>query len=153
MQADTFVFARYARTCLCLFKKQTRFLSQLGKQHNQLHVLGGTALATNLVDTNLTASAVNITGVFCQQRCQQYHLPRLQNKPTSRHTNIRQLHTTICSQSTTPVRGKYPTDTVHEPLCSERARELVYNLKDSEREAIKVALLKYDAERQRAGFE
>ncbi|XP_012160591.1 uncharacterized protein LOC101461050 isoform X2 [Ceratitis capitata] len=121
----------------------------------QLH-LGLRGINNNILANNSTATT--FVGVFSQPiRSQHFHLPRvLLNKQIlgSRHNSFQQPHISICTQSSiTPLRGKYPTDTVHEPLCSERARELVYNLKDSEREAIKQALLKYDAERQRAGFE
>ncbi|XP_012160593.1 transmembrane protein 65 isoform X3 [Ceratitis capitata] len=162
MQSDKFLLARYAQTCLRLFQtkqiltseqQQIRFLSlQMVKQ---LH-LGLRGINNNILANNSTATT--FVGVFSQPiRSQHFHLPRvLLNKQIlgSRHNSFQQPHISICTQSSiTPLRGKYPTDTVHEPLCSERARELVYNLKDSEREAIKQALLKYDAERQRAGFE
>ncbi|XP_036215884.2 uncharacterized protein [Bactrocera oleae] len=161
MQADKYQLVRYARTCLRLFqpqqthtnKQQTRLLTQLGSQRNQLNLVGGTTLANNIVNTNFTASTISVAGIFLQQRYQHAHLPRLQGNTYNRHSNFRQPHTNICTQVITQLRGKYPTDTVHEPLCSERARELVYNLKDSEREAIKGALAKYDSERQRAGYE
>nr|XP_036215885.1 transmembrane protein 65 isoform X2 [Bactrocera oleae] len=161
MQADKYQLVRYARTCLRLFqpqqthtnKQQTRLLTQLGSQRNQLNLVGGTTLANTIVNTNFTASTISVAGIFLQQRYQHAHLPRLQGNTYNRHSNFRQPHTNICTQVITQLRGKYPTDTVHEPLCSERARELVYNLKDSEREAIKGALAKYDSERQRAGYE
>uniref|UniRef100_A0A0A1WL32 Transmembrane protein 65 n=1 Tax=Zeugodacus cucurbitae TaxID=28588 RepID=A0A0A1WL32_ZEUCU len=166
MQADKYQLVRYARTCLRLFqpqqlqtsKQQIRLLTQLGNKRNLLNFVGGTTLAHNIVNTKFTASATSIAGNFLQQRYQHVHLPRLtttplQSKTQDRQYNFRQPHTNISTQAITPLRGKYPTDTVHEPLCSERARELVYNLKDSEREAIKQAMLRYDAERQRAGFE
>ncbi|XP_011182157.1 uncharacterized protein LOC105212087 isoform X1 [Zeugodacus cucurbitae] len=166
MQADKYQLVRYARTCLRLFqpqqlqtsKQQIRLLTQLGNQRNQFNFVGSTTLAHNIVNTKFTASATSIAGNFLQQRYQHVHLPRLtttplQSKTQDRQYNFRQPHTNISTQAITPLRGKYPTDTVHEPLCSERARELVYNLKDSEREAIKQAMLRYDAERQRAGFE
>ncbi|XP_039950568.1 transmembrane protein 65 isoform X2 [Bactrocera tryoni] len=161
MQADKYQLVRYARTCVRLFqpqqihtnKQQTRLLTQLGNQRNQLNLVGGTTLANTIVNNNFTASATSIAGIFLQQRYQHAHLRRLQSNTHNRHSNFRQPHTNICTQAITPLRGKYPTDTAHEPLCSERARELVYNLKDSEREAIKNALAKYDSDRQRAGYE
>ncbi|XP_053957709.1 transmembrane protein 65 isoform X2 [Anastrepha ludens] len=170
MQAEKFLLTRFARTCLRLIQtkqkqtcQQQSLLSQLEKQRKPFHVLGGIKLDINTI---FTANAGNVAGDFSQRRYQHYLLPRFQNKQPNSHSNLvscynndnnnvnfRQQKANIYTQSTTPLRGKYPTDTVHEPLCSERARELVYKLKDSEREAIKVALLKYDSERQRLGLE
>lgn len=39
------------------------------------------------------------------------------------------------------------------PLCEERAQDLISNLKDSERAAIKTALAKYEAMKLKEGFE
>ncbi|XP_067621444.1 uncharacterized protein [Eurosta solidaginis] len=160
MQVEKFLLGRCPRTCMRSFQtrqtytnqnQQIRFLSQLEcKQYTS-----GIALAISSLNAEYTAVAVNKANVFGQQRYQNYHFPRLlYDTVGNRHSNFRQPRTNICTQSAmTTLRGKYPTDTIHEPLCSERARELVYNLKDSEREAIKQALLRYDADLQKAGFE
>lgn len=167
MQADKYQLVRFARTCLRLFqpqqinpnKQQTRLLTQLGSQRNQLNFeggtggTGGTILASTLVKNKFTASTTSIAGIYLQQRYQHAHLFRLQSNTQNQHNNFRQPHANICTQSITSSCGKYPIDTAHEPLSTERARELIYKLKDSEREALSKALAQYQSDSQRAIYE
>lgn len=141
----------------CIILKSVRNFAQLQQQQQQRHVAAAschqltTAATEQRKSTNITTTAtlfslLEKTAMSSISAITRSSLTTLTRQPFHFPQHQIRFYSKFTAATEPPTLG-------NRPLCEKRAHDLIFNLKDSEYEAIKIAMAKYEAQRMKEGFE